>query len=88
MDLSFARAPTPLEYFAQLVGDEQDIPLLEAAASLAQDEEPDVDVQQVLADVEGIAFTRFTRADVVRHPLVGRIVEAYDARAAATGGRT
>ncbi|MFN7694200.1 MAG: PhoH family protein [Burkholderiales bacterium] len=46
-----------------------------------------VDAQQVLAGVEGIAFTRFTRADVVRHPLVGRIVEAYDARAAATGGR-
>ena len=36
---------------------------------------------------EGIAFTQFTRADVVRHPLVGRIVEAYDNRAAATGGR-
>ncbi len=46
-----------------------------------------VDAQQVLAGVEGIAFTRFTRADVVRHPLVGRIVEAYDARAAASGGR-
>lgn len=46
-----------------------------------------VDAQQVLADVEGVAFTRFTRADVVRHPLVGRIVEAYDQRAAATGGR-
>jgi phosphate starvation-inducible protein PhoH and related proteins len=46
-----------------------------------------VDAQQVLAEVEGVAFTRFTRADVVRHPLVGRIVEAYDARAAATGGR-
>ncbi len=46
-----------------------------------------IDAQQVLDGVEGIAFTRFTRADVVRHPLVGRIVEAYDARAAATGGR-
>ena len=28
---------------------------------------------------EGIAFTHFTAADVVRHPLVARIVEAYDA---------
>ena len=46
-----------------------------------------VDAQQVLHGVEGIAFTQFTRADVVRHPLVGRIVEAYDRRAAATGGR-
>ena len=47
-----------------------------------------IDAQQVLKGVDGIAFTQFTRADVVRHPLVGRIVEAYDARAAATGGRT
>ncbi|MBH9577394.1 PhoH family protein [Inhella proteolytica] len=46
-----------------------------------------VDAEQVLRGVEGLAFTRFTRADVVRHPLVGRIVEAYDNRAAATGGR-
>jgi phosphate starvation-inducible PhoH-like protein len=33
----------------------------------------------VLRDVKGIATTRFTSADVVRHPLVARIVEAYDA---------
>ena len=46
-----------------------------------------VDALQVLDGVEGVATTRFTRADVVRHPLVGRIVEAYDRRAAATGGR-
>ncbi len=46
-----------------------------------------VDAEQVLRGVEGLAFTRFTRADVVRHPLVGRIVEAYDNRAAAIGGR-
>jgi phosphate starvation-inducible PhoH-like protein len=38
-----------------------------------------VDAAQVLDDVQGIAFTRFTSADVVRHPLVARIVEAYDA---------
>ncbi|MEN9416599.1 MAG: hypothetical protein RI988_219 [Pseudomonadota bacterium] len=40
------------------------------------------DAQAVLRDVRGIAFTRFTAADVVRHPLVARIVEAYDAAAA------
>jgi len=34
---------------------------------------------QVLADVQGIATTRFTSRDVVRHPLVARIVEAYEA---------
>ena len=38
-----------------------------------------VQAEQVLRKVKGIAFTRFTAADVVRHPLVARIVEAYDA---------
>jgi phosphate starvation-inducible PhoH-like protein len=38
-----------------------------------------VDARRVLADVPGLAFTDFTAADVVRHPLVARIVEAYDA---------
>jgi phosphate starvation-inducible PhoH-like protein len=38
-----------------------------------------IDADQVLAKVEGIAFTHFTAADVVRHPLVARIVRAYDA---------
>lgn len=33
----------------------------------------------ILEGVEGVAVSRFTGADVVRHPLVGRIVEAYDA---------
>ncbi len=36
----------------------------------------------ILEGVEGVAVSRFTSADVVRHPLVGRIVEAYDADAA------
>ena len=36
-----------------------------------------VEAEQVLQGVEGIATTRFTSADVVRHPLVARIVEAY-----------
>ena len=39
----------------------------------------------VLSSVRGIAFTRFTSADVVRHPLVGRIVDAYDAATTAAG---
>jgi len=33
---------------------------------------------RVLEDVQGIATTRFTSRDVVRHPLVARIVDAYD----------
>ncbi len=44
--------PTPLSYFASLVQSDEHFPLLEAAASLAQDEEPNLDVQQVLDDVE------------------------------------
>jgi phosphate starvation-inducible PhoH-like protein len=31
-----------------------------------------------LSDIKKIAVVRFTAADVVRHPLVGRIVEAYE----------
>jgi phosphate starvation-inducible PhoH-like protein len=37
-----------------------------------------VEAEQVLKRVKGIAMTRFTSADVVRHPLVARIVEAYE----------
>jgi phosphate starvation-inducible PhoH-like protein len=33
---------------------------------------------EVLSDVQGIAITRFTSRDVVRHPLVARIVDAYE----------
>ena len=39
-----------------------------------------IDAAQVLKKVNGIAMTHFTAADVVRHPLVARIVEAYDAQ--------
>jgi phosphate starvation-inducible PhoH-like protein len=38
------------------------------------------DAVDTLADVPGIGFVTFTDADVVRHPLVGRIVRAYDER--------
>ena len=37
-----------------------------------------VDACQVLRHVRGIAFNQFTSVDVVRHPLVGRIVDAYE----------
>lgn len=37
--------------------------------------------QRILDDVDGISFTRFKPQDVVRHPLVQRIVEAYEAKA-------
>jgi phosphate starvation-inducible PhoH-like protein len=38
-----------------------------------------IDAERVLKRVDGIAICRFTSADVVRHPLVARIVDAYDA---------
>ena len=37
------------------------------------------DASEILRDVVGIAVTQFGAADVVRHPLVARIVEAYEA---------
>jgi phosphate starvation-inducible PhoH-like protein len=36
-------------------------------------------VLEVLQDVEGISFTFFNNRDVIRHPLVQRIVTAYEA---------
>ena len=44
--------PTSLEYFASLVQSDDHFPLLEAAASLAQDEYPELDVQQPLGDMD------------------------------------
>lgn len=37
-----------------------------------------IDAERVLRRVNGIAITHFTSADVVRHPLVAKIVDAYD----------
>jgi phosphate starvation-inducible protein PhoH and related proteins len=39
-----------------------------------------IDAERVLKRVNSIAFNRLTSADVVRHPLVARIVDAYEAR--------
>ena len=44
--------PSPLQYFASLVQSDEHFPLLEAAVSLAQDEYPELDVQQVVGDVD------------------------------------
>ena len=51
MSLNLA-VPTALQYFSSLVESDQQFPLLEAAISLAQDEYPELDVQQVLGDVD------------------------------------
>lgn len=36
------------------------------------------EAERILKDVKGVSFNYFTAKDVVRHPLVGRIIEAYD----------
>ena len=51
MPLNLA-VPSPLQYFSSLVESDAQFPLLEAAVSLAQDEYPDLDVEQVLGDVD------------------------------------
>src|SRR2546421_6867313 len=38
-----------------------------------------IEARRILTEVRGIAFTEFTAQDVVRHPLVARIIDAYDA---------
>jgi phosphate starvation-inducible PhoH-like protein len=40
------------------------------------------EAQQILRDVDGIAFCTFTEVDVVRHPLVSKIIRAYDRKSA------
>lgn len=47
--------PSPLEYFAQLVKSDDELPLLEAAAALAHDAHPGLDTQQVLNEVDALA---------------------------------
>lgn len=37
-----------------------------------------VEASAILQGVQGIRFVRFHEEDVIRHPLVGRIVQAYD----------
>jgi phosphate starvation-inducible PhoH-like protein len=46
-----------------------------------------IEAIRLLDGVAGIAQVRFTSADVVRHPLVARIVEAYDAAGRNEAGR-
>ena len=46
-----------------------------------------IDAERVLKRVKGISITRFTSAVVVRHPLVARFVDAYDAPRRAPAAR-
>jgi len=47
--------PTALDYFASLVAEDASLPLVEAAASIAQDEFPRLDTQSVLSDIDALA---------------------------------
>ncbi|MGB3148499.1 MAG: PhoH family protein [Paracoccaceae bacterium] len=44
-----------------------------------------VDAERILDGIKGVSFNYFTAKDVVRHPLVARIIEAYDRDDGATG---
>jgi len=54
-------APTPLEYFATLVKAGDAMPLFEAAASLAQDDEPQLDLQALVTEIDTLAHHLKTR---------------------------
>ena len=41
-----------------------------------------IEATSILEGVKGVGITRFVNSDIVRHPLVGRIVEAYDKKQA------
>lgn len=58
-------APSALDYFAALVADDSSFSLLETAIAIAQDEDPALDVQGVLAQVDelGVRFKRRIPAD-------------------------
>lgn len=61
--------PSALAYFALLVQDDAHFPLLEAAASLAQDEYPDADMQLLLGDVDQLAARLSRRVSSDASPL-------------------
>ena len=63
MNLSL-NVPTPLEYFASLVHTDADFALLEAAVSLAQDDYPEMSVQQVLGEIDQL-LARLLRLSLI-----------------------
>ena len=60
-------APTPLAFFASLVADDASLLLVEAAASIAQDDLPTLDIQSVMAEFDALAgkLKRRVAADAV-----------------------
>jgi regulator of sirC expression with transglutaminase-like and TPR domain len=68
MALSF-QAPSPLDYFAVLVQEDEGLPLLEATVAVAMDEYPDLDVQAVLGQVDQLLSRLRRRLPVDAGPL-------------------
>ena len=62
--------PTPLGYFASLVKEDEGFPLLEATAAIAQDEYPELDVQEVLGDVDQLLARLIRRCVDQEAPLL------------------
>jgi regulator of sirC expression with transglutaminase-like and TPR domain len=60
---------TPLAYFSALVAEDSSLPLLEAAISVAQDDDPGLDVQAVLAQVDALAHALGRRLPADAAPL-------------------
>ena len=63
------KTPTALQYFAALVADDASMPLLEVAATVAQDEYPGLDAQDVLAQVDTLAHKLKKRIPADTAPL-------------------
>ena len=63
------QAPSALDYFAALVAEDQNLPLLEAAIAVAQDEYPGLDPQSVLADIDRLGAKLRARLPADAAPL-------------------
>jgi regulator of sirC expression with transglutaminase-like and TPR domain len=71
-------APTALQFFAALVADDTSFPTLEAAVAIAQDDDPGLDTQGVLAQVDALAERIRSRIPVDAAPLQRlRLVNHY-----------
>ncbi|MEY2684734.1 MAG: hypothetical protein RJA09_1878 [Pseudomonadota bacterium] len=61
--------PSPLDYFATLVAEDDGFPLMEATVAVAMDEYPDLDVQTVLGDVDQLLARLKRRLPVDAPPM-------------------
>jgi regulator of sirC expression with transglutaminase-like and TPR domain len=86
MQLGFD-VPTPLAYFGLLVSSDEHFPLLEAAVAIAQDEYPELDVQQVLGEVDQLLARLKRRLPADSTPLAKlRILNQFFYRDLGFGG--